>query len=298
LPRPSRRGFVAAGLGLAAAVVAAFVLLGSSSNPTVDPIARAATVSSHAPGFRMHMSVSLSSSAFGGSITAYGDAVIDPRDHAGSMSFVMDLSSVPQAAEVLGGGTLRLDMIMNGQDIYVRIPQALLAAMPSLAGRPWFKMNLTKAVGVPGLSSLGNDPTTSDPRQILQYLSAGSDGVTNEGQQRVDGLPTTHYHAQLSLDHLTAGLPSAEQATVSQALAKLRQTTGSSDLPIDVWVDAHQFVRRIAMSLGLHLPGSQSLQETVVADLTDYGPQRRPTLPPADQVQDATSLLSSGGLSG
>lgn len=280
-----------------AAAGAVFALLGSSSNPTFDPIAQAASVSSHAPGYRMTMSLSLTSSAFSGPITAYGDAVVDPRDHAASMSFSIDFSSVPQVAQVLSGGTMRMDMIADGRVVYVKLPQNLLGMVPGLAAKPWVKMDAGKAA-IPGLSSLGGDRTTSDPAQMLQYLRAASDSITNEGRQQVDGVPTTHYHAELSLDRLTANVPAADQATVQQALSKLRQATGTSDLPVDVWIDAHQLVRRTAMSMSLHPAGGPTLQESVVADLSDYGHQPRPTPPPADQVQDGSSLLSGVHISG
>jgi hypothetical protein len=42
--RPPRQSLIAAGLGLAATVVAIFLLFGSSSNPAFNPIAQAATV--------------------------------------------------------------------------------------------------------------------------------------------------------------------------------------------------------------------------------------------------------------
>jgi hypothetical protein len=113
----------------------------------------------------------------------------------------------------------------------------------------------------------------------------------------VDGVQTTHYHAALSLDRLTADLPAADRSAAQQAIAKLRQTIGS-DLPVDVWIDAHQLIRRMAMSLSLHVPSGPSVQETVVGDLSDYGPQPRPTLPPADQVQDASALLAGVNVSG
>jgi hypothetical protein len=296
---PSVRHLVAAGLGVAAALVAIFLLLGSSSNPAVDPIAQAATVSSDAPGYQMHMSFTLTSSAFSGPITGYGDAVVDPGDHAISSSFAIDYSALPQAAQVFGPtSTMRMDMIESGRVVYLRLPQALLGAIPNLGARPWIKMNLAKLAGVPGLSSLGSDPTSTDPAQVLQYLQAASDGVTNDGQQRVDGVQTTHYHADLDLGRLAAEVPTADQGALEQALTKLRQAAGGTDVPVDVWVDAHQLVRQTAMSFSLHSAGGPSLDETVVADLTDYGPQPRPSLPPADQVQDASSLESSGGLSG
>ena len=285
-------------MGLVAAVVAAFVLFGSSSNPTFDPIAQAATVSSDSPGYRMHMSLSLTSSVLNDPITGYGDAVIDPRHHAVSSSFVIDYSSLPQAAQVFGGtSTMRVDMIESGRVVYLKLPQALVGAIPNLGGKPWIEMNLAKLAGVPGLSSLG-DPTSTDPAQVLQYLHAASDGVTNEGQQRVDGVMTTHYHADLSLDRLAADVPPADQGALEQALTKLRQTMGGVDVPVDVWVDAHQLVRQTSMSMALHVAGAPSVEETVVADLTDYGPQPSPTLPPADQVLDASSLASGLGVSG
>jgi hypothetical protein len=297
-PRFSRRSLIAAAVGLTAAVIAVFLALGSSSNPTADPIAEAATVSAHAPGYQMHMSLSLTSSAFGGAITGYGDAVVDPRDHAVSTSFSIDLSSIPQVAQVLGDSTMTIDMIEDGHTVYMKLPQMLLGKVPGLGSKPWLEMNVAKMSGIPGLSSLGADPTTTDPGQMLQYLRAASDAITNEGQQQVNGVQTTHYHAELSLDRLTAGIPAAEEPAVQQALSKLRQALGGSDLPVDVWVDAHQLVRRTAMSLSMHPSGGATLQETVVADVTKYGPQPRPALPPADQVQDATSLLSGGGLAG
>jgi hypothetical protein len=243
------------------------------------------------------MSLSMTSSAFSGAITGHGDGIVDPRDHAASMAVALDLSSLPQAAQALGDSTLRMEMIMDGQDVYERLPQAVFRANPSLAEKPWLKMNLAKAAGISGLSPLGSDPTGNDPRQMLQYLTAASDGITNEGRQQVDGVQTTHYHAALSLDRLTADLPAADRSAAQQAIAKLRQTIGS-DLPVDVWIDAHQLIRRMAMSLSLHVPSGPSVQETVVGDLSDYGPQPRPTLPPADQVQDASALLAGVNVSG
>jgi len=296
--RPSPRTAVLAGLALLAAVFGVFVLFGSSSNPTADPIAQAATVSSQAPGYRMHLGLTMSSSAFPGAITGYGDAVIDPRHQSASTSLTIDFSAVPQAAQALGGTAVTMNVIVDGRVAYLKLPQALLDQVPSFGDKPWVKMNLAKTSGIPGLFSTGGDPTTSDPGQMLRYLSAASDSVTNEGSQRVDGVQTTHYHAQLSLDRLAAHVPAADQAPIQQALSKLREATGTTGLPVDVWVDAHQLVRRTAVSMSLHVAGGPSLQETVVADLSDYGPQPRPAIPPAGQVQDASGLLSAGGLTG
>jgi hypothetical protein len=264
--RPGPRKLIAAGLGLAAAVAAVLVLFGSTSNQVTDPVAQAATVSASTPGYRINMSLSMNLSALGAPVLASGTGVVDPPAHAASMSMTMDFSQVPQVAQALGGTTVRIAMIIDGQNVFEKLPQALLDKVPGLAGKSWLEVNLAKYTGVPGLSSLGSGPATGDPAQLLRYLRA-SGGVTDEGAQVVDGVPTTHYRAELNL-------------------------LGQSDIPVDVWVDAHHLVRRIVMSITLGADG-QSVQEAITADLSDYGPQSEPTPPPADQVQSLTSLAAA-----
>jgi hypothetical protein len=79
--------------GAAAAILlagAVLVLFGSSSGGPTGPVAQAATVTSRAPGYRMHVTIAMTSSAAPAPMTATIDAVVDGRDHASSMS--MDLS--------------------------------------------------------------------------------------------------------------------------------------------------------------------------------------------------------------
>jgi hypothetical protein len=229
-------------------------------------------------------------------ITISAGGVVDLRDHAASMSMSMDFSQLPQAAQVLGGSTFQLGMIMEGHVLYMKLPSALTNRVAALGGKPWLKMDLAKLKGLPGISSLTNDPTMTDPSQILRYLRAESDGVSNQGQQVVDGISTTHYRAQLNLSRLAQNLPAAAQGALSQALSKLEQVAGTSALPVDVWIDRHHLVRRMQMALSLHGPSGPLIQETVTANMTDYGPQPRPTPPPADQVRDVSNLAGAGGL--
>ena len=190
---------------------------------------------------------------------------------------------------------MRMGVVQDGGVMYMKLPEALVTALPSLAGRPWVKMDLSKLTGIPGISSLMSNPTMSDPTQLLRYLRAGSDGVTSLGRERLDGVVTTHYRAQLNLDRVTAGMPSAVHA----ALSRFEQAASQHDLPIDVWIDRRNLVRRVVMSLNLQSPSGQAVQETVTVDLSHYGPQRRPASPPADQVQDLSSLAGgSSPLSG
>jgi hypothetical protein len=287
-PRSRRRvprRLVAGGLGLLAAVAAAFVVLASTSNQAVDPIAQAASASTKQLGFRMNMRFSISSPALGAPFAASGTAMVDPGDKTASMALRLDYSHLPQAAQALGGGTLQLAMILDGRDMYVRLPQAVVNKVPKLGGKPWVKVNVAKATGVPGLSSSGGGPTTTDPAAMLKQLLAAAGSVTNAGQQQVDGVPTTHYRAQLSLSRLGSKVPMSERALFQKLM-------GDAGIPVDVWIDDHHLVRRVTVSLALNSPSGPALQASFTADITDYGPQPRPTLPPADQVTDASSTAA------
>jgi hypothetical protein len=229
-------------------------------------------------------------------VTLDGAGVVDLRHHATELALNADLSQIPQAAQQLGSSTLRLDMVVSGAAIYMKLPPALLnAAAPVLGNKPWLKVNLSGLPGVPGASSLWNNPTTSDPSHVLDYLRASADSVTREGQEDVGGVLTTRYRAALSLSRLPDGLPPADRAVVQKGLSGLAQAMHGQDLPTDVWIDAHHLVRRIDMSINATGTGDASMQETITADFSDYGPQAQPQIPSPDQVKDLTSVVARAG---
>jgi hypothetical protein len=276
---------LAAGLGLVALVAVALVLLGSTSNPAVDPIAQAATVSSSAPGYKMHLSVVLTSSQLSAPISVSARAVVDPPDHAASMNLAIAAPQLAQADPALGGGNLQMGMVLFGQDMYMRFPPAMANALPALGGKPWVELKVANAAHVSGLSLLGDNPAMSDPQAVLQELQSVANGVIDEGHQQVDGVLTTHYAATVSLDRLYGKLNSLDSAVLQQIIP-------GEAVPIDVWIDANHLVRRVAMTLTMDVPNGPSMQETATADITDYGPQPRPTPPPADEVTNASGLLA------
>jgi hypothetical protein len=63
-----------------------------------------------------------------------------------------------------------------------------------------------------------------------------------------------------------------------------------------VWVDRHQLVGRMQESLSTTTASGQTIGMNMTLDLSNYGPQPPPTLPPGNQVQDLGSLAA--GLSG
>jgi hypothetical protein len=279
---------------VAAVAALAFLLLGSGGTQLGSPIAQAATLSSSTPGFRMHMSLQISSSALSSPITATATGVVDVRDHAGALSMVMDVGDEPQVVQQLGSSSLRFDMVTEGTTAYAKLPSALTNALGT-SGRPWLKVDAAKLSGLPGLSSLASGPTTSDPSQTLQMLKSVSGSVVNLGPQRVDGFQTTHYRAGVSLARLVDNLPSADRSAAQQAFSSLQQALPNGELPMDVWIDGEHLVRRITTSLDLSLPTGANMQETATVDFSDYGPQSPPATPPADEVFDASSLAGAAG---
>jgi len=275
-------------------VVLAVIVFGGSAGRIVDPVAEAATLSSNSPGYRMHVSLEMTSSALPSPITATGEGSFDVRDRAGSMSLAMNLGGEPQVIQALGTNTLSLHEILDGTTVYVKLPAALENALTS-SGKQWVAINVSKLTDVPGLASLESNPASGDPSQMLEYLRAASDSVVTEGRQVVDGRETTHYHADLSLDRVAGALPEADQSAARQALSTLEHVMQIDVIPVDVWVDAQHLVRRIQMTFDASISSGQTLDESMTIDISHYGPQTRPELPPADQVANLSSLPGSGG---
>ncbi len=236
----------------------------------------------------------MTSSELASPLTLSGTGIVDLRDRSTAMSLAIDLGDDPQAIQVLGSNTLRLQMVTNGGVLYLKLQGAATASLPT-SGKQWLELDVGKLKSFPGFSSLGTSPSMQDPSHMLQTLESESSNTVNEGKQYVDGSDTTHYRAYLNLGQLAGNLSPSQQAAAQEAISILEQATKSQELPVDVWVDAHGFVRRMVMTVDLALPNGGSMQETVTADFSDYGAQPRPAPPPSDEVQDIGALLHIGG---
>jgi hypothetical protein len=261
---------------------------------TIDPVARAASVSTAAPGFTMKLSMQLSGSGLPTTINGTGSGAFDVRDHAGALQLDMKLPSSPQLVAVLGSSTLHFEVIERGLTMYMKLPAGMSSKLPG--ARPWMKLDLSKAAasaGLSGLTSLASNPVSSDPSQLLQYLRA-TGKVSDAGIEQVDGRTTTHYAATVQLDKVADAVPAAQRQAVKQASATLERLTGQRSLPVDVWVDSAHLVRRYAMAFDENLPTGQAMSIRMTMDIPTYGPQRAPAVPPASQVLDATALAAQG----
>jgi hypothetical protein len=289
------RGLAALG-ALVALVTGGMAVSGCGTSATLDPVARAAEITSEQAGARFSLTMRLASPALpegGFSVTANG--YVDERKRSGEMS--MDLSNIPGASALSRNGAGAVQMIFQDPVIYMKMP-ALAGKLPG--GRTWIKLDLTKAAHSAGidLSQLSSLNQT-DPTQFLHYLRASSGSVAIVGSESVDGVSTTHYHATLQLSSILARLPSSEQAAGKAALEKL---ASGGAIPVDVWVDAQGRVRRIQLSTVTSVPtgtaggpgAATGITSTVTIDFTSYGPVPPIVPPPAGEVFDASAIAAAG----
>jgi hypothetical protein len=294
--KPKTTKALAALGAVAALATGGAAVSGCAASATLDPIARAAEVTSQQAGAKISLTMQLSSAAMpGGGFAVTANGYIDNRNRSGEMS--MDLSGIPGASSLPGGGAGVVKMIFQYPVIYMDVP-FLAGQLPE--GKTWMKLDLTKAASAAGieLSQLSSFDQT-DPTQFLQYLRASSGGVSTVGSEPLDGVPTTHYHATLQLSDILDRLPSGDQATAKAALEKL----GSAGaIPVDVWVDSQGRVRRMQMSFDASVPtgttgspaAATSMSSTVTIDFTSYGAVPPIVAPPSSQVFDASSLAAAG----
>ena len=269
----------------------------SSTNLSSNQVVRAAYLSTNSSGYQMRFALQVGSAALPQPVTGVGSGTVDVPDHAGAVVLNMNLGSSPQITQVLGSSTFRIEEIIKGTTVYVKLPAAITSKVPSLSAKPWLKVDLAKvasSAGIPGLSSLVNNPTSSDPSQFLQYLRAAGGTVTKEGTAVVNGFQTTKYHATISLDKVPDALPSASRASAQSAISAIESKTNLHTVPVDVWIDDHNLVRRMSLSLAETANG-QSVNTAITVDIVKYGPQPQPPAPPASQVSDISSLTGATG---
>jgi hypothetical protein len=282
-----------AALGAGAALVAGGVAMsGCGASATLDPIARAAEVSTQQTGVTIAMTMQFSSPQLpGGSYSITANGSFDERAHTGQMT--MDLSGIPGFSSLAGGGEGKVQMVMLNPDIYMHMP-FLAGKLPE--GKTWMKLDVTKAAAAAGVSSSSfSSLGQNDPTQFLQYLRGSAGGVVSLGSETVEGVPTTHYHGELELSRILANLPGSEQAAAKSALEKLGSGgAGAGGIPVEVWIDAQGRVRRIEMSFGGAGTAAAGLSASITIAFKSYGPVPPVAPPPAGEVYDATSAAAAG----
>jgi hypothetical protein len=273
-------GIVAA-LGVLATIIA--VLLGSSpAGRTLDPVAKAADATTHAGGAQMSMTGSISL-AGAGPITFSGGG--DFNFSAGEGRVALTMTGLPASAEAaLHGESLTMTELFKAGSLYIASP---LFADKLPGGAHWMKLDIAR-VG----QALGLDPSSLmsggvNPADYLNYLRGAGSAVSVVGHDTVRGVRTTHYATTVDLVKAAESQPGANRAQVRAALQKVLAEMGTSTVPVDVWIDRHDLVRRIEMAMGVGA-GGQRAQTSFRAEYFNFGATTSVNAPSGGEVFDIT----------
>ncbi|MGW0190049.1 LppX_LprAFG lipoprotein [Streptomyces sp. NPDC003362] len=126
----------------------------------------------------------------------------------------------------------------------------------------------------------------NDPEHVLRQISAMRQ-TTEEGEETVRGVRTTHYRGTIDHDTLTLRMAGDVRAKTDQARDML-----GSDLPVfaDAWVDGQGRLVRVRMDLNM-----SGTRVTVTMGLSDFGKPVKVTVPKASDtvaVSSATGVLN------
>jgi hypothetical protein len=268
---------LAAGAALAAAVVISGCGATSTVSQTLDPVARAADVTSKVQGYRIQATTTVGTAA--GSVQVAMSGIMNRADRTGQMT----------ARETIAGHALTLNERFSGLTFYMDA-----AGLPGVSqvthGKRWLKMDMSRTLGSLGLGSLST--TNSDPSQFVDYLRAVSARTRRIGTETVRGAATTHYHAVVDLSRYPRLVAPSARPAARRGISTLETVLGSHTLAMDVWIGADKLVHRLSFGYP-ECVNSQKLSFNMTMDLYDYGPQPTTRMPSDGQAYDLTPLVSS-----
>jgi hypothetical protein len=286
MPEHRMRLRIATGVlpGLAAAIALVLAISGcGSTSATLDPVAQAAEVTSHAGGAHLALTAHLSAAGLPAALTINGQGFFNYRSQEGTIG--LDMSGLPTAA-----GAVHMEEIFKSAALYIGSP-LFVGKLPG--GAHWMKLDIARFGQALGLDLQSLTGGQSNPAQFLEYLKASGGTVTPVGHELVRGVPTTHYRGTIDLSKVADVLPGANRAQVRAALAKVIAQIGASSLPVDVWVDSARLVRRMEIVISASA-GGQSLRMQMSVELFGFGPTPPVTAPAQGDVYDATQVALAG----
>jgi hypothetical protein len=232
----------------------------------------------------MHLDASFNVSGVEASFSA--DGVFDGDEG----ELTMDMGDLLGQAGLAGGPIKVISTKEDGEVVlYMQMP-ALAGLVPG--GKPWLKLNVKDSMQSQGLGGSANDlfgASSQNPAEALELLKKVAD-VTEVGNETIDGVATTHYSAAVDVEEALA-----KAGAPPEALAAVASSGMSTTVPLDVWIgDDDGLVRRITITYDAAASG-EIFSGKLTMTLNDWGTDVSVEAPPADEVFDASALLSQLG---
>jgi len=263
-----RRRIVASLCALAGAAVA---LSGCGASQAVDPVAKAAASTLSTSGYKMSAVMSVTGAATPVSASLTG--AIDTAANSGTMTI----------DEAVDGQQVHAPVIYSGLNFWLK-SSAIAGAAARTGGKAWIYLDMGKALGAMGVSSL---PSTINPSQFLDYLNSVGASPTRVGSVSINGVKTTEYRAVVDLNRY------AQQYHIdSKTISSLESALGGHSLPVETWIDSQNRVRRIHIAFPECVEGNK-LQFSMTMGIYDFGPQPQAQIPSRSAVYNLTPLLAT-----
>ncbi|HEX6424795.1 MAG TPA: hypothetical protein VFZ79_15035 [Acidimicrobiales bacterium] len=236
-------------------------------------------------------------------------------------------------------GDLTMEMVTDGRTGYMRLPyfrtmaemmldagasRSDLGPLADLAelGDTWGRIDLSEVSPSEVASAAGAQ--TSDPRAFLDMAALGTDvrelGTATIDSVEVRGLSATVTYGDMLeaqgvdaddlRDQMTSGAGVGDDE-FSAAFEQTMEAVMAADMPIEVWVDGDDRVRRISLALNMTEVmagaaeaagediGDTGMSVDMVMDFTDYGDDAIQIEIPTDAVDitdEFLALMEGGGL--
>lgn len=262
--------WVVVGVLLIGAVVAAVVNSGGGRSPQ-ERVAAAPAAVTEARTFAYEITSS----------TKLGGTAVDVK-----VAGDVDAATKRSTAEFDMLGT-KFSFLADERSLYVQVPEA---ARATVGGKSWVKLDLSTmtngALGAPA-GGLGG----VSPLQSFEQLRKAGTEVKDLGAEDVRGVSTTRYRTVLDLSGQAAQIP----ATPGLDPEALRKTL--SNVPVDIWLDGNDLIRRQRTTLQISVPGlpGGSATVTTTVEAFDYGKAVTIDLPPEADVASG-DISTLGGL--
>ena len=241
---------------------------------------------------KVSMTIAMAGVPLLGDVKMSVDGAFDNSTGRGTMS--LDMSEF--MGGLMGNGDdARIDMILDGNDVYVRSP---LFSKLGNSDAEWLKGKASDLESEDSGSTMAPG-MGSDPAAYLDFLKATGNGLEEIGREDVRGVSTTHLRTTLDLQKMIDDAPAAEKEKLKKDLEGLGAGNGFDTIPADVWVDDDGYVRRTTLTFDFStLPaqdGDVSMKDVVMTmtlDIYDIGQPVDVEIPdPADVGVLDPSLL-------
>jgi hypothetical protein len=267
--------------------------------PELTSLTKVAQTSSATDTARFSMSFQMTVPGLGNELSFDIDGAFDTPAKRAELK--VDLSSLAELMKSIGGqfggkmtgdlggaGDWKLEAIRDGDTVYVNFP---LIAKKLPAGKTWIKGDAS-TLSEEDAGQLGQFGSLAgtDPRDVFGILKTISGSIESVGSDEIRGVETSHYRATIDMAKLGQLIPAEQQKSLG-GIDQAAKQAGLSEIPVDIWIDADQRVRKLSIDLDVEQPGTDArLKAALAVEFYDYGKPLELTLPPADQVVDAATL--------